>query len=103
EDEVERLRHEQLAGIMQRRADPRSFANEMANRYIFAPESAFARPVSGTTGTVSGLARADVIGFHRAAFTPVGAGIVVAGNVDPNEILEVAEKALGGWRGDPPP
>jgi zinc protease len=103
EDEVERLRHEQLAGIMQRRADPRSFANEMANRYIFAPESAFSRPVSGTAGTVGGLTRQDVIGFHRAAFTPVGTGIVVAGNIDLAEIREIAERALGGWRGDPPP
>src|SRR5690606_13810937 len=103
EDEVERIRHEQLAGIMQRRADPRAFANEMANRYIFAPQCAFARPVSGTPGTVSGLARVDAMAFHRATFTPVGTGIVVAGNQDIDEIREVAEKALGGWRGDPPP
>jgi zinc protease len=103
EAEVERLRHEQLAGILQRRADPRGLANEMASRFIFAPESPFGRPVSGTTGTVRGLTRQDAIEYHRATFTPRGAALVAAGNLSLESIRATTEAAFGGWQGPPPP
>ncbi len=103
EVEVERLRSEQLAGILQRQADPRGLANEMASRYIFAPESAFGRPVSGTTGTVSGLTRADVVEYHQSTYTPHGAAVIVAGNLSSDSVQAAAESAFGQWQGPPPP
>lgn len=103
ESEVARLRDQQLTGILQRRADPGQLASEMSNRYIFAPDSPFSRPASGTPETVGSLTRSDVVAYHRNAFTPRGAAIVVAGNIDEEAAREVAERAFGRWDGDPPP
>lgn len=102
EAEVARLRHEQLARILQRRAEPRGLANEMVYRFIFAPESPFSRPVSGTVGTVEALGREDVVQYHGTCFTPVEAGVIVAGNLSVQEVRETAESAFGQWRGEPP-
>src|SRR5690606_21084908 len=96
ESEVERLRGQQLTGILQRRADPGQLASEMANRYIFAPDSPFSRPASGTPETVGGLTRADVVSYHRNAFTPHDAAIVVAGNIDESAARDAANRAFGG-------
>src|SRR5690606_11625410 len=87
-DEVERLRNHQVAGILQRRAEPRGFANELAARFIFADESPFSRPLHGYSATVVGLTREDVQGFHAATYSPQGAALVVAGNLDPAAVLE---------------
>jgi zinc protease len=102
-DEVERLRAEQLAGILQRRSDPRSLANEMAARFIFAPDSPFSHPLFGTADTVSTLDRPDVTAFHARCFTPAGAGLVVAGDLPFDEVRRTCEAAFGGWHGDPLP
>src|SRR5690606_15490599 len=98
-EEVERLRNHQVAGILQRRAEPRGFANELAARFIFADESPFSRPLHGYSATVVGLTREDVQGFHAATYSPQGAALVVAGNLDPAAVLETAEAAFGAWSG----
>ncbi len=103
EAEVERIRGEQLAGIAQRRADPRALANEMISRFIFDSESPFSRPLSGNHGSVASLAREDVVGFHRAGYTPRGATLVVAGNLPAEEARRIGEGAFGGWEGEPTP
>ncbi len=97
--EVDRLRGEQLAGIMQRRAEPRGLANEMASRFIFSPESPFSRPISGTSESVSSLTRDDVAGFHAARFSPHGASVLVVGEIDIEEAVELAATNLSGWVG----
>lgn len=102
EDEVARLRQEQLAGILQRHADPRSLANEMAARYIFSDESPFSRPLGGTGATVAALTREDVAGFHREHFTPASSSLVIAGELSVEEARALAEERFGDWRGPAP-
>ncbi|MDR0788499.1 MAG: insulinase family protein [Gemmatimonadota bacterium] len=103
ETEVARLRHEQLAAIRQRRADPRHLADEIINRFIFAEGTPFVRPASGTPETVSAITRNDVVDFHQRTFTPTGAAVVVVGKLDPARARDLAEEAFGGWSGGPPP
>ncbi|CAN5777143.1 hypothetical protein BH23GEM8_BH23GEM8_03210 [soil metagenome] len=98
-DEVERLRAEQLGSILQRRAEPRGLANEMAARFIFSDQSPFSRSLSGTTRTVDSVTRQDVGAFHAAHFTPHGATVLVAGEIDLEEVLGLASERLGDWAG----
>lgn len=101
--EVERLRQEQLARILQRRADPRSLANEMAARFIFAPSSPFSRSLSGSPGTLGPVARGDVASFHASHYSPLGAVLLVAGDLDVEEARALAERHFGDWAGAPAP
>lgn len=99
EAEVERIRNEQLAGIVQRRAEPRGLANEMAGRFIFADTSPFSRPLGGTTATVDGLTRSDVENFHSSRYSPGAGAVIVAGDLAADEAQRLAETAFGGWAG----
>jgi len=97
--EVERLRQEQLAGILQRRADPRALANEMASRFIFSEEPPFSRPLSGSLGSVEGLSRDDVRDFHARHYGPAMASLVIAGDLSAEEARALAEEHFGDWTG----
>lgn len=102
-EEVERLRGEQLAGILQRRADPRSLANEMAARFIFSDATPFSRSLSGSAETVQDLSRADVAAFHAERFSPAAAAILVAGDITAEAARELAEQGFGDWTGGAAP
>lgn len=99
EHEVARLKQEQLASILQRRADPRSLANEMASRYIFSEDTPFARPLSGTRGSIERLTRDDVVGFHSTHFSPAAASLVIAGDLSLDAARRLAEGCFGRWSG----
>lgn len=99
EAEVERLRGQQMAAILQRRAEPRGFANELANRFVFADSSAYTRPIGGYRETVSDLDRALVADFHAARYTPDRSALIAAGRFKPEHLQEILEEAFGDWKG----
>ncbi|MGI9182386.1 MAG: M16 family metallopeptidase [Longimicrobiaceae bacterium] len=103
QDEIERLRQERLAQIVQRRADPRALAGEMAVRFIFAPDSPFARPLAGTTRTIGQLTRPDVAAFHATRYVPGVATLLVVGDVTVEEAVALAEERFGDWAGTAEP
>lgn len=49
---------------------------------------------------VDARSREDLVDFHGRAFSPQGATLVVAGDVEMREVLAAAEAAFGDWRGD---
>ncbi len=100
QEEVARLRNQQVAGILQRRAEPRGFANELASRFIFSPDSPFSRPLGGLFGTVGELTRDDVKAYHDTYFSSAGAALVVAGNIDLEQVREQVAAVFGSWRGE---
>lgn len=100
-EEVERLRGERLAEILQRRADPRSLAGEMASRFIFSPETPFSRPLGGPAATVAMLQRGDVEAFHSARYRPGDASVLVVGDIGADEAARLVEAQFGDWSGAP--
>jgi zinc protease len=99
EREVERVRGEQLAQILQRRAEPRALADDSALRFIFADGTRFARPLVGARATVDRLGREDVAGFHDALFAPPNTALVIVGNLDADSAARAAATHLADWDG----
>lgn len=97
EPEVERLRDEQLASILQRGKEPRALANDMAAHFIFAADVPYARPLIGTTVSVEGLTRADVAAFHETHFLPNAASLLFVGDIDGALATTLAERYFGTW------
>lgn len=100
--EVERLRAERLAELLQQRAEPRGLADEMFERFTYDPASRYARPDGGSEASVRAITRDDVAGFHERRFRPVGATLIIAGDVSMDEGVRLASASLGGWHGDAP-
>jgi zinc protease len=99
EGEVQRVREEQLSSVVQRRGTPSSAADEAANRWIFSPDTLFARPLAGMLRTLEGVGRAEAAAFHAARYRPDAAALVAAGDASVDEIVALAERWFGDWQG----
>jgi zinc protease len=102
EDEVDRAREQQLAAIRQRAMDPGALASMEASRRYFAPGIPYARPQSGTVESIAPVTRERLEEFAAAAYGPHEGGLIVAGDLDPNEIEAMANHRLGAWVGAQP-
>ncbi|HEX7118452.1 MAG TPA: pitrilysin family protein [Longimicrobiales bacterium] len=96
-DEVERLRDEQLANILQRRKEPRALANDMAAHFIFAPDVPYARPLVGTTASVEAIDRDDIEAFYRTHYLPNAASLLLVGDIDADDARALADHHFGEW------
>jgi predicted Zn-dependent peptidase len=99
ESEVERLRDERLTDLLQAKADPRRRADEAYVSTIYAPSSPYHRPAGGTAETVAALSAADLRATHERSVSPSRSAVVVAGDVDPDEVRRIVERLFGDWAG----
>ena len=102
EREVERLKAERQAEILQQRAEPRGLADEMLDRFLYAEGSRYALPDGGTSGSVARLTSGDVARFYRDRYRPGGATLVFAGDVTVQDAERIAASALSAWVGGMP-
>ncbi len=101
EDEVARVRDQQLATIRQRAMNPGSLATDTARARYFDPSVPYARSVDGSVASVGAATVAAMRGWVEAAFRPENGGLVVAGDVDPAEVESMVREHLGRWTGVP--
>jgi zinc protease len=75
-------------------SDPGSLLNEQmtAAQYLNHP---YGVPVIGWRDEIAGLSREDAMAFYYAYYAPNNAILVVAGDVDPKAVLEMAQKHYG--------
>ena len=97
DDEVRRLRRNRLAEIEQERASSAHRAAKELARTLWDPSTRASIPTGGTTETVAGLTREDLVGFHATALGPAGATVVVAGDLTGVDVLEVLQSSVGTW------
>ncbi|HEX4469857.1 MAG TPA: pitrilysin family protein [Gemmatimonadaceae bacterium] len=99
EREVERLKNERLAELLQLRAEPRGLADEMFSRFLYESSSRYARADGGDEVSVRSLTRDAVVAFYGKRYSPNGMTMVIAGDVQPREVERLAGEVLGDWRG----
>jgi zinc protease len=99
EREIERLKGERLAELLQLRAEPRGLADETLDRVVYAREARYAKPAGGTEQSVPGLTRGDVAAFYGMRYHPGAVTIVVAGDVRPADVERLADTVFGRWHG----
>jgi zinc protease len=102
EGEVERARDQALARIRHRAKDPSALASDRAAALFYAEGEPYGRPAGGTEASVAGLGASDLAAFARGRYRPRGAGLVVTGDVDADEVDALAGGLLAGWDGAAP-
>ena len=99
EREVERIRQERLADLLQQRAEPRGLADDMFDGFAYAPESRYALPDGGSEATV-GILNPDMVrAFYQSRYTPGATTLIVVGDVAPEAAHAVVSEAFGSWSG----
>jgi zinc protease len=97
--DVERLKAERLADLMQQQVEPRGLADDKFSEFLFAPESRYALPEGGSMSSVRALDAEQLRAFHSARYAPGTTTLVFAGDVSLERAMQLAERALGSWRG----
>lgn len=100
--EVERLKAERLAEILQLRAEPRGLADEMFDHFAYDERSRYALPDGGTEASVGRLDREVTATFFGARYRPAGATLIIAGDISADDAERLASETFGSWRGDAP-
>ncbi|MGH7678857.1 MAG: M16 family metallopeptidase [Gemmatimonadaceae bacterium] len=100
--EVERLKAERLAELLQLRTEPRGLADELFTRFLYAPDSRYSHPEGGGEESVAAISRADVENFYHTRYRPGCVTLIIAGDVTADEAATLASDTLGGWTGDAP-
>jgi zinc protease len=101
EREVERLKAERLAELLQIRADPGALADQMFARFVYESTSRYSRPAGGAVRDIEAVIRDDVVRFFDARYRPAGMTIVAAGDVTAKRIERLAGSTFGDWTGAP--
>ncbi len=77
--------------------DPRSLFSERLYAALFVAHP-YRRPVVGWMADVEHLTLKDVMAFYRRHYTPANAIVVVAGDVQPQQVLKLAREVYGPLR-----
>ena len=97
--DVERLKAERLAELLQLRAEPRGLADETLDRVVYAAGARYALPAGGTEQSVSSLTPELVAGCYAARYHPAAVTLVIAGDAGTTAVERLAETTFGKWRG----
>jgi zinc protease len=96
-EELDRAKTLALNGLRVQLSQPGPVAGLAAARAVYG-DAPYAVPGSGTPGTIPGLTRDDVVGFHQARYRPSQATLVFSGDITPDAAYALAEQAFGDWR-----
>jgi zinc protease len=97
ERELERLKAERLAEILQRRAEPRGLADDMFARFVYASDSRYAAPDAGSAASVSAIRPEEVAAFHAARYRPGSTTAIVVGDIGVDDALRVMRTRFDAW------
>lgn len=102
EHELARLRSQHLAEVQRRLAQPSSQASEALSSLVYG-ETAYGAPLLGTQETLQSFDRQDILGVARRQISPNGATLIVVGDLQTDQTLELIAKVFGDWKGEPIP
>lgn len=103
EREVQRLKEERLADLLQQLAEPRGLADEQFAHAVYDATARYASPEEGDAANVRALTRDDVQAFYSARYKPGGTTLVFAGDLTMATAAALTESLFGDWTGVRPP
>jgi len=96
DDEIERLRRQILAGIMQQKDDPGTVAEENFRKFVFGGHP-YGQPLEGTEKSVSAISREDIVSFHQTYYVPNNAILAVVGDIKTDDVLKRVKSKFASW------
>ena len=81
--------------------DPSALASDEVSRRFYAKGLPYARPQVGTEASISSVTRDQIRGYAEACYRPGSGGLIVVGDVDPEQIRSLSGEYFGSWIGSP--
>jgi zinc protease len=96
--EIERVRSERLAALVQEKDDPFSVAFRVAAAALYGARHTYGFPESGTAESVKAISHDDLLHFWQQNYSPNDAALIVSGNIKLATLKPLLEKAFGEWK-----
>jgi zinc protease len=97
QDEIDRLRDQNIDGLSVAMQNPASLAGFVAARVVYGG-APYGHNLGGTPESLKKITRDDVVRFHKTYYRPDNAVLVIAGDVKPATAFALAEKLFGSWQ-----
>ncbi len=96
--EIERVRSERLAALVQEKDEPFSVAMRVSSAALYGARHPYGYPDSGTPESVKAISREELLHFWQQNYFPNDAAIVVSGNIKLAVLRPLLEKSFGEWK-----
>lgn len=99
EDDLSRKREERLAHLIQQKDEPDVVATQAFTRLLYGDAHPYGAPALGTEHTVRRLTREAMLEAYARHYRPGNTFLVVAGDVNADELRALLAGRLGDWAG----
>jgi zinc protease len=96
QDDLERVRGKALSDLKLTYGSPGGLARLVATRVAFG-EGPYAHPLAGTPSSIAAMTREEIEAFYRSHYVPSRALLLIGGDLEPAEAIELARSVLGSW------
>jgi zinc protease len=98
QDQMEKSRKQELAGIDEERQSTRALADIAFANALYPAGHPYSQPtLDEQAGVIRSLTRDDLVSFHDAHYAPDQMTLSVVGDVTPAEVLTTVRKYFGDW------
>ena len=102
QNEIDRIKKQTLASIVQEENRPASIAYRNIGKLLYGEDHPYGKPLTGTgvSATISSITRKDIINVHTRAVNPSNLTFAVAGDIDLDSLVTILENKFGDWNSD---
>jgi len=98
ERELQRLKDERIADLMQIESEPRALADQRFETFLYSSDSRYSAPAGGSVESVSALARSDLLEFHERSYRPNATIVIAVGDIAGPDIRRRLDNGLSQWK-----
>lgn len=99
QEEWDRLRGQTVAALQAENDSAEARGRRAFMKALYPDGHPYRHPIAGVEAVVAELTREEAADFHQRALIPGNAALIVAGDIEPDAILERLESRLGDWTG----
>jgi zinc protease len=100
DEEIDRLRRQNLNQLRSAFATPGSLARFVAARVVYR-DSPYGHSLLGTPESLPRIKRDDIVKIHSMYYRPDNAILVIGGDITPANGFELSQKYFGDWQNPP--
>jgi zinc protease len=96
--EIDRVRSERLAALVQERDEPLVLAGRVLSAALYGPKYTYGYPEIGTAESIKATTREDLEYFWKQNYSPDDAALIITGEIKLAELKLLLEKQFGAWK-----
>jgi len=98
EKEINRVKSERQAALVQERDEPFAVATRVYSAALYGPKYTYGYPDIGTSESLKAITREDLEKFWKENYSPSDTAIIVTGNIKRDDLKTLLEKGFGEWK-----